>query len=573
MPFRVLTIGDVHYKVSNSFETDLMVKAIQSELRANRYDFTVILGDILDKFGVIYINPLNRAMAFLDAVRRLSKHTYILIGNHDRANNNVFLTEEHPFTALKYWSDFTVVDTVLIKDIVSEDGDKAQFVFVPYVSPGRLREALKTAGLDLPSSNPNTPKEEKDSSFRTEEPVTLHISEKDSSLDLGESNQRSSKEKSVSRRRSISPPIRNHCTPETERNKNKIKVIKRGSKEPVKTSPNSVLTTDSEVVVIESEAVLTTRSKEPLIKTSSKKEAPSKKESNKVATKDEVEPLNEAGWLKLLESCCVFAHQEFFGAKLGIKTSVEGDVWPLEAPYCISGHIHDYCHLQPNLWYVGTPIQHGIADVGEKTISAFTFTPSFLPQVSSEGEEKASSLNGDKEKFSLLSKEKTPFSLTGEEILSSPYENKEENLSPSENKEKVSCKTIQWLAEERRINLGVPRKIRITIYPDELILFKIPENASSIRLDLEVDPIEYTRLLKTPHVISLIKAGVQIKPITTRQKLTKDSLPRVGNRVSYARRLESAIKKENEDVRRNYAALFGPLSNTPVRTKIRILSK
>ena len=82
MPFRVLTIGDPHVKINNEIETDLMILAIQSELRANNYDFTVVLGDILDKFGVIHVNPLNRSIAYLDAIRRLSKHTYILIGNN-----------------------------------------------------------------------------------------------------------------------------------------------------------------------------------------------------------------------------------------------------------------------------------------------------------------------------------------------------------------------------------------------------------------------------------------------------------------------------------------------------------
>jgi DNA repair exonuclease SbcCD nuclease subunit len=55
----------------------------------------------------------------------------------------------------------------------------------------------------------------------------------------------------------------------------------------------------------------------------------------------------------------IFAHQEFKGCKMGAITSVNGDEWPSNYPLCISGHIHDYQEVQPNLVYPGTPIQLG----------------------------------------------------------------------------------------------------------------------------------------------------------------------------------------------------------------------
>lgn len=70
----------------------------------------------------------------------------------------------------------------------------------------------------------------------------------------------------------------------------------------------------------------------------------------------------------------IWAHQEFKGAKMGAITSSHGDPWPLEYPLCVSGHVHDYDRLQPNLIYGGTPIQHGYADTKDKTVSIFTFT-------------------------------------------------------------------------------------------------------------------------------------------------------------------------------------------------------
>lgn len=55
----------------------------------------------------------------------------------------------------------------------------------------------------------------------------------------------------------------------------------------------------------------------------------------------------------------IFAHQEFKGCKMGAITSINGDEWPSNYPLCISGHIHDYQEVQPNLVYPGTPIQLG----------------------------------------------------------------------------------------------------------------------------------------------------------------------------------------------------------------------
>lgn len=71
---------------------------------------------------------------------------------------------------------------------------------------------------------------------------------------------------------------------------------------------------------------------------------------------------------------CIFAHQEFKGAQMGAIKSTEGDEWPIENPFVISGHVHDYQYLQENILYVGTPIQHTFGDNPNKTISLFNFS-------------------------------------------------------------------------------------------------------------------------------------------------------------------------------------------------------
>lgn len=72
-------------------------------------------------------------------------------------------------------------------------------------------------------------------------------------------------------------------------------------------------------------------------------------------------------------STVVISHIEIKGCKMGAITSVDGADWPLTNPYIVSGHIHDYQEPQPNVLYVGTPIQHGYGDTHDKTISSITF--------------------------------------------------------------------------------------------------------------------------------------------------------------------------------------------------------
>ena len=221
MPFRVLVIGDPHFKVSNIRETNLMTERIVDLAKERKPDLIVCLGDILDRHETIHVTPLVKATAFLHRLRLIAPLVAI-IGNHDRPNNSTYLTDEHPFSGLKHWKNTTIVDQGADIRIKGH-----RFIFVPYVPPGRFLEAIK--------------------SFVTE----------DNPED---------------------PDFLSNVT-------------------------------------------------------------------------------------------CVFAHQEFLGAKMGAIRSEIGDPWPLNYPYVISGHIHDYDQLSSNILYTGTPIQHAFGDRDDKTVS------------------------------------------------------------------------------------------------------------------------------------------------------------------------------------------------------------
>jgi DNA repair exonuclease SbcCD nuclease subunit len=79
----------------------------------------------------------------------------------------------------------------------------------------------------------------------------------------------------------------------------------------------------------------------------------------------------------LKDTTCIFAHQEFKNAKMGAIVSTEGDPWDLSYPLVISGHVHDFDQLQPNLLYTGTPIQHAFGDKDNKCCIMGTFDSEF----------------------------------------------------------------------------------------------------------------------------------------------------------------------------------------------------
>lgn len=135
---RILVIGDLHFKLSNSEESEILVKNLLEIARETSPDIIVILGDTLHNHSIINLHPFVRAVEFIICLSELA-HVFLLIGNHDRPNHKVFMTEEHAFNALKRIPKITVVDKTYAS---------YPLVFVPYVETGRFKEAIKDIDLN-----------------------------------------------------------------------------------------------------------------------------------------------------------------------------------------------------------------------------------------------------------------------------------------------------------------------------------------------------------------------------------------------------------------------------------------
>ena len=138
----VLFIGDPHFQLNNLNEIDNFIKQILEIIIRKNPDIVVIAGDILHTHERLHTIVLNKATEFIHAVSKIKK-TYVLVGNHDYISNTQFLSDSHWMNSLKKWDNVVIVDKVIV-----EKFEDLQFTFVPYVYPGRFKEALETVGLE-----------------------------------------------------------------------------------------------------------------------------------------------------------------------------------------------------------------------------------------------------------------------------------------------------------------------------------------------------------------------------------------------------------------------------------------
>lgn len=133
-----VAIGDTHFRVDNIPMIDLFISKINENLRDIKPDLIILLGDILHDHERLHTRALNKAYELINILRKTAP-LYILVGNHDMCNNQQFLTDQHWMNGLKEWENVTIVDKVC--QLIMLDNN---FLFCPYVYPGRFIEALET---------------------------------------------------------------------------------------------------------------------------------------------------------------------------------------------------------------------------------------------------------------------------------------------------------------------------------------------------------------------------------------------------------------------------------------------
>ena len=135
---KIILIGDLHIRKDN---LDIMRKVCSEILQiieSKTPDLVVVLGDTEDRHENLFMPANTDAIKFFKSIASYCE-LIVLIGNHDRENNSVFLTDVSPYVGLKEHHNITIVDTTIW------DKEK-NFIYTPYVSNGRFNEALSKVG-------------------------------------------------------------------------------------------------------------------------------------------------------------------------------------------------------------------------------------------------------------------------------------------------------------------------------------------------------------------------------------------------------------------------------------------
>jgi hypothetical protein len=136
---RAIVIGDPHFREGAVLEMDLFIEETLRIIGENRSraDYIVVLGDIMDRHGILHQKPFHQSCKFLIDLAKLLP-TYCLIGNHDFDIPSKYLPDNHPFKLMTWTTipNLTIVDKPIII--------RGKF-FCPYVPPGMFNRAIGDA--------------------------------------------------------------------------------------------------------------------------------------------------------------------------------------------------------------------------------------------------------------------------------------------------------------------------------------------------------------------------------------------------------------------------------------------
>ena len=208
---------------------------------------------------------------------------------------------------------------------------------------------------------------------------------------------------------------------------------------------------------------------------------------------------------------CIFAHQEFKGAKMGAVRSEVGDPWPLSGPLIISGHIHDYDRLQPNIIYTGTPLQHAFGDREDKTVSVYRY----------------------------------------------PFVNTHGRLDDT------SRPDINSYFTEERVDLELAKKTLVYLTCEEIVTYT-PPIGKQIKIVVRGTSSEIKAIMKLSTIKQWISNGIKVVYKDLPTHAPERSPPRhdrLREALSYTRRLHDAVQQD-EEMRLLFTEIFGKLAGS-----------
>lgn len=149
----ILIVGDLHFKPGNVRQTTIIQHDIMQILSTREILMVILLGDTLDSHEKINMECYNRACDLFEIIMSTGVPLFVLIGNHDRANNKVYMTNRHPFRGYCNVPGIKIIDRCYIHEftVTQLDGNIAnlKFCFVPFVPDGMYLQALSDCNINV----------------------------------------------------------------------------------------------------------------------------------------------------------------------------------------------------------------------------------------------------------------------------------------------------------------------------------------------------------------------------------------------------------------------------------------
>jgi DNA repair exonuclease SbcCD nuclease subunit len=133
-----LAIGDVHISDRHlAMTAEAMKRTLELVTKRQDVGFIVVMGDVFDRHANVKLQHMKMAFDWLKSIAAI-KRTYVLVGNHDRVDNKDFLSDIHPYMGMSSVENLYIVS----KPTIVRVHQKYMVAFVPYVAPGRFKEAI-----------------------------------------------------------------------------------------------------------------------------------------------------------------------------------------------------------------------------------------------------------------------------------------------------------------------------------------------------------------------------------------------------------------------------------------------
>lgn len=419
---KILAIGDVHFKVTNVPEVDIFIAKIIKLAKREEPNLIVILGDVLDTHAKLHSIPLNKAKEFIAAMKQIA-YTYVLVGNHDMC-----LAKD---TLVRMWDGSTKKSQEVAAgdELVSDRGERTTVLGTTRGS-GHLYEIVQN-GAENYTVNKNHVLTLKVGShkniFLSDDARGWEVRWLESKVESGlcaelkletklfkhASDAAEFLEKTVEVEE-VDITVENFLqVPKNIRESlygfrcesaswggrgadlsspalgtgSAIRVEPRGVGEyygfQVDGSGRFLLSDLTVTHNCNNQQFLTTNHWMNILKEWEGLEVVDAVRTCECDGETFVmvpyvppgrfeEALNTAGggWKR---ATCIFAHQEFYGCKMGAIKSMDGDHWPESYPRVVSGHIHSKDMLQENLYYTGSAMQHAFGESEKNTVAVLEF--------------------------------------------------------------------------------------------------------------------------------------------------------------------------------------------------------